>query len=448
MASIRNLHMQQRQNRCSMQKQNKNTPSAPQTPRIEANQEEANLITFSPVVEQQVPSVQGATGFQEQPKRQRSPRKKKNSEWTLNQRQFDHSKTQEISHILPGEQLNVFHGEESVSYLQLPVKKKEDNCFCTRCGERGHGRRFCQVNTWCKFCITDTHATQACRRYEKFVKDNPIASSRRNTPVQAQGQKANVDLQDRPRQPLFPHPPVQRYNPTVIPQMQMHDLTPQREKCESREHSRNSPQNQMREVQTPMSKQLPQQRSCQDVRMDPRYQEPPQYAEINYHRPSPQRPVEVNEIGPTIQQGVIQRPVQRHTQPTEGPKRPTLPVNEQQRTSMPSLQNNNNGGAHERVGKQESDPEENGYVINCIHENRPFTVNDVGRPVFVNHYYAGEAFIPVTNKKLIKLDECDVSTEVSLRNAQPQAVERDFGEHSQNSWTIQQTGEAEREQVQ
>ena len=115
---------------------------------------------------------------------------------------------------------------------------------------------------------------------------------------------------------------------------------------------------------------------------------------------------------------------------------------------MPSLQNNNNGGAYEKDGKQEGDPEENGYVINCIHENRPFTVNDVGRPVFVNHYYAGEAFIPVTNKKLIKLDECDVSTEVSVRNAQPQAVERDFGEHSQNSRTIQQTGEAEREQEQ
>ena len=236
----------------------------------------------------------------------------------------------------------MFHGEESVSYLQLPVNKKEDNRFCTRCGERGHGRRYCQVNTWCKFCITDTHATQACRRYEKFVKDYPTASSRRNTPVQAQGQRANVDLQDRPRQPLFPHPPVQRYNPTLIPQMQMHNLTPQREKHESREHSWISPQNQMREVQTPMSKQLPQQRSCQDVRMDPRYQDPPQYAEINNHRPSPQRPVEVNEIGPTIQQGVIQCPVQRHTQPTEGPRRPTPPVNEQQRTSMPSLQNNNN----------------------------------------------------------------------------------------------------------
>ena len=70
----------------------------------------------------------------------------------------------------------------------------------------------------------------------------------------------------------------------------------------------------MKEVQTPMLKQLPHQRSCQDVCMDPRYQKPPQYAEINYHRPSPQAPVEVNEIGPTIQQGVIQRPVQRHTQ--------------------------------------------------------------------------------------------------------------------------------------
>ena len=282
MASIRNLHMQQRQNQRSMQELNQTTPSAPQTTRIQVNQEEANLITFSPV-EQQVPVVQGATGFQEQPKRQRSPRKKNNSEWTLNQRQFDHSKTQEISHILPGEQLNVFNGEESVSYLQLPVKKKEENRFCTRCGEMGHGRRYCQVNTWCKFCIMDTHATQACRKYEKIVKDNPIASSRRNTPVQVQGQRAAVNPQERPQQPLFPHPPVQRYNPMVIPQIAMHNLTLQEEERESREHSRKSPQNQMKEVRTPVLKQFPHQKSCQDVRMDPRYQKPPQYAEINYH---------------------------------------------------------------------------------------------------------------------------------------------------------------------
>ena len=75
-------------------------------------------------------------------------------------------------------------------------------------------------------------------------------------------------------------------------------------------------------------------------------------------------------------------------------------------------------------------------------------MNDVGRPVFVNHYYVGEAFIPVTNKKLIKLDECDVSTEISLGNAQQQGMECEFKEHSQNSRIIQQTVEAEREQVQ
>ena len=63
-----------------------------------------------------------------------------------------------------------------------------------------------------------------------------------------------------------------------------------------------------------MLKQSPHQRSCQDVRMDPHYQKPLQYAEINHHRPPHQTPVEVNEIGPTIQQGVIQRPVQRHSQ--------------------------------------------------------------------------------------------------------------------------------------
>ena len=68
MASIRNLHMQQRQNRGSTQELNQTTPSAPQTTRTQINQEEANLITFTPTVEQQVPAVQGATGIQEQPK--------------------------------------------------------------------------------------------------------------------------------------------------------------------------------------------------------------------------------------------------------------------------------------------------------------------------------------------------------------------------------------------
>ena len=124
----------------------------------------------------------------------------------------------------------------------------------------GHGRRYCQVNTWCKFGIMDTHATQACRKYEKFMKDNPIASSRRNTPVQVGGHRMAVDPQEQTQQTLFPYPPVQCHNPTGIPQTAAQNLTPQREERESREHSRKSPQNQIKEVWTLMSKLLPHQR--------------------------------------------------------------------------------------------------------------------------------------------------------------------------------------------
>ena len=313
----------------------------------------------------------------------------------------------------------------------------------------GHGRHYCQASTWCKFCTSDTHATQACWKYEKFVKDNPIVSSRRNTLVQ--GQRINVNTQETNQRPLFPHPPVQHFNPTVIPQIRSNTLGPQEEECESREHSRKLPQNQRKEVRTPMSKLLPHQRSCQDVRMDPPYQKPPQYAEINYHRPSPQTAIEVNKIGPTIQQGVIQRPVQRHMQATGGRSTgSTVPVNAQQTMSVPNLQITGNRGAQEgdRIPKQEGGPDQNGYVFNCIHESRQLTLNDVGRPVFVNHYYVGEAFIPVTSKKLIKLDDCDVLSEDSLRNVQQQGTLREYREHSQNSRMTQQQTGLEKGQVQ
>ena len=182
-----------------------------------------------------------------------------------------------------------------------------------------------------------------------------------------------------------------------------------------------------------MSAQLPHQRSCQDVRMDPHYQKLPHYAEIHHHQSVPQTPIEINDVGPTIQQGVIQRPVERDMQSTRArPRRSTAPVNTQQTASVPNLQITENGGTQQRdkMPKQEGDPYHNDYVLNCIHENRPLTLNDVARPVFVNHYYVGEAFIPVTSKKLIKLDECDVSTENSLGNIQQQGTEREYREHS------------------
>ena len=187
--------------------------------------------------------------------------------------------------------------------------------------------------------------------------------------------------------------------------------------------------------------------------MDPRYQKLPQYAEIHHHRPVPQTPIEVNEIGPTIQQGVIQRSVQRDTQARGAqPRRSTPPVNTQWTGSVPNSQITGNEGIldseRDKLPKQEGDQNHDDYVLNCIHENRPLTLNDVARPVFVNHYYAGEAFLPVTSKKLIKLDECDVSTENSLRNVQHQGAECEYREHSQNSWIMQQQTRIEKGQVQ
>ena len=78
---------------------------------------------------------------------------------------------------------------------------------------------------------------QACHKYEKFVKDNPIASSRRNTPVQVQEQRVTVNTQEPTQRPLFPHPPVQRYNLTVIPQIAMNTLGLQGEERDFKEHS-------------------------------------------------------------------------------------------------------------------------------------------------------------------------------------------------------------------
>ena len=118
--------------------------------------------------------------------------------------------------------------------------------------------------------------------------------------------------------------------------------------------------------------------------------------------------------------------------------------------SVPNLWINENRGTRERdrLPEEEGDPNPNDYILNCIHKNRPLTLNDVARAVFVNHYDVGEAFIPATSKKVIKLDDCDVLTENSLRNIQQQGAERKFREHSQNLRMAQQQTRLEKGQVQ
>ena len=233
---------------------------------------EDNLITFTPLpINTQ---GRGQEHPQQEPKEQRNHRRRvQNGAWKLNQKQFNLSRNQEISHISPVEQVNGFNIEEpSVSYLQLPMGKTADQRVCSKCGKPGHWRKYCQSTTWCRFCTSGTHSTCACKRYTNFIKDNPIASSRRTTPEHPVRSQQG-----------FPQPPTQCFQAPVIP---------------------------LTEGGNQRVGQPKRQQDSQDVRTDPHFRHPPpHYSQIPLHRQIP--PVEVNELGPTIQQGVIQRPKER-----------------------------------------------------------------------------------------------------------------------------------------
>ena len=69
----------------------------------------------------------------------------------------------------------------------------------------------------------------------------------------------------------------------------------------------------------------------------------------------------------------------------------------------------------------EHDPTKSGYATNALHEGRPLSINDIDRPVFVNHYYAaGEP--QFTSKRLIRIDECDEQSMYSLSGTNTKGV--------------------------
>ena len=121
-------------------------------------------------------------------------------------------------------------------------------------------------------------------------------------------------------------------------------------------------------------------------------------------------------------------------------------------TSQPSLSLQNR---RQNIGNFTSDPEQNGrdrlpenerypnhgdQVINSIRGCKPLPLSEVARPVFVNHYYAGEPLVPVTSRRLIRLDESDISTENLAENPQPQVHNCEFVEHSRDLLKMQLQG--------
>ena len=156
-------------------------------------------------------------------------------------------------------------------------------------------------------------------------------------------------------------------------------------------------------------------------------------------------------MGPTIQRGIIQRPVQK-AQPPAGEQisRNVLHLGEraQSNSMLPGQErgrvNQLSGSQQEGIGtlpQNEVYPNPDDQVSDRVRGYRPFPMNEVARPVFVNHYYAGEAV--ATYRKLIRLEDCDVSMENSVLSRQAQGGSRKHVERSQNLLKVQprvQTG--------
>ena len=73
------------------------------------------------------------------------------------------------------------------------------------------------------------------------------------------------------------------------------------------------------------------------------------------------------------------------------------------------------------------------HNIKVLPEGYQLALNETVRPVFVNHYYAGEAVVAGTNRRYIRLDDCDILSESVQGIQQTQAVSHEFIEHSRES---------------
>ena len=78
------------------------------------------------------------------------------------------------------------------------------------------------------------------------------------------------------------------------------------------------------------------------------------------------------------------------------------------------------------------------HVVDSARGYKSFPLNEVARPVFVNHYYAGESV--AMNRKFIRLEDCDVSVENLMLNRQAQGGNCKYVEHSRNSLKMQPEG--------
>ena len=110
----------------------------------------------------------------------------------------------------PQEQRNHSWGQDS-PYLHLPREKNRTQMeqfslngtpeikICYRCGYEGHIKRYCNNHVYCDYCRTYTHHTSVCRSYQRYTQNQPVTSSRRNSPA-TQLEKTKYDGIDKEQQ--------------------------------------------------------------------------------------------------------------------------------------------------------------------------------------------------------------------------------------------------------
>ena len=378
------------------------------------------------------------------------------------------------------------------SYLRLPIP--QDNTTirkCWRCGEEGHSKKGCNRQVSCTFCQVYSHATKACKKYASFVRNSQGTSSKRTTPVQGQ---ANIQTQEPlvqgPRYVTHYYP---RFQPPVVPPMIRSPVITQT-------------------VQAPPYPRQPLQQiphtSPQDVRNNPNYinqgtqesgitsqpqglpQEGGMYVKFpipieneapsNTHPPLQSQPREGDEystpspeVQPTQSQGQQQVPQRESSQMLQAQQKQLYAKIKQQQRQIKLMQQQNQQLQQQQWQRQIAElqrsetpkqkkpaqPNQPRIVEGVlkpkkeeisIRNDTPQLVNEVDRPVFVNHYYATLADKAVRIKhqgKVLYVIEGDEHSSLSSKRVQVeppcplvQSQRREGDEHSTPSLKIVETG--------
>ena len=463
--SIRQLHLQQRQQRAQQremslsateQSQERNlitfTPTPPNSVRGETPVEESNIQApnvrgqqrESPLPQRvntgrrpngdDIPPEQILTAGQEVPRINQTPEER--TVEAVNNQQVPNS-----NEIMLGQ-------PEQESYLRLPIPQENTVARkCWRCGEEGHSKKRCNRQVSCTYCQVYSHATRACKKYASFVRNSQGTSSKRTTPVQGQ---ANIDARTqgppvlRPRYVTNNYP---RFQPPVVPPMIRPPVITQM-------------------MQTsPHPRQLSQQGtygSPQDVREDPKYNS--QEARISQSTSQPQVPQQEaamyvkcpipigNEVPPTTSSNTISSQSQGQPQVPQGIEPQASQEQHQQlyakirqqQQQIKLMQQQNQQLQQQQWQRQIAELQSTSTTKQkepiqvkqprivegvlrpkkeevSIRNDVPQLINEADRPVFVNHYYAALADKAVRIQhqgKVLYVIEGDEHSSISTKSTQ------------------------------